>query len=86
MNMEIIKRKNTELIKEKNNLIEIMDKKEKINKKLISALKEENNDLKNQIQNEINEKIKIEELIKEKEKEKRIIIYNACGTHIKHFF
>ena len=69
-NFDKIKKQNIELIKEKNNLIEKIDRTEKNNKLLISALKEENKDLKNKQQNLIlnmqNDKKKYDEILKQK--------------------
>ena len=59
LNMDKIKNKNSELLKENNNLLEIIERNKKTNNTLIAALKEENKNLKNEFQktklNAINE-------------------------------
>ena len=73
LNMDKIKNKNTELLKENNNLLEIIERNKKTNNTLIAALKEENKNLKNEFQknklNAINEQKKFEEILKQKESE-----------------
>ena len=81
INMDNIKKKNIELLKENNNLIEKINNSEKINKRLISALKEENKELKIQLQNIINDKNKYEEMIKEKENEKIILLEKKINEY-----
>ena len=74
LNMDKIKNKNNELLKEKKNLLEIIERNEKTSKALISTLKEENKNLKKELQeiklNSNNDKKKYEQILKEKENEK----------------